>query len=63
MYEIYESSSDILIGTFYLDLFPRENKYSHAAEYTIYSGKKIGDNLNQIIASLFVSVSAILCWR
>ena len=44
MYEIYERSSDRLIGTFYIDLFPRENKYPHAAEYTIYSGKKIGAN-------------------
>jgi thimet oligopeptidase len=52
MYEIYESSSDILIGTFYLDLFPRENKYSHAAEYTIYSGKKIGDNYQLPVACL-----------
>lgn len=32
-YEVYDK--DQLIGHFFLDLFPRDNKYNHAAEFTL----------------------------
>ena len=40
MHEIYDIKNGQLIGRFYLDLHPLNNKYQHAAEYTILSGKK-----------------------
>ncbi|KAJ1721028.1 metalloendopeptidase [Coemansia erecta] len=35
MYEVREAASDDFLGHFYLDLFPRENKYNHAAMWPI----------------------------
>lgn len=37
MFEVYESGN--LRGRFYLDLFPRDNKFNHAACFDIISGK------------------------
>ena len=52
MYEMQDSNTGDLLGTFYLDLYPRENKYQHAAEYTIISGKKIEDQYQLPVACL-----------
>ncbi|KAJ2350159.1 metalloendopeptidase [Coemansia sp. RSA 2671] len=38
MYEVWEASKESFVGHFYLDLFPREGKYNHAAVWTIRSG-------------------------
>ena len=38
MFECYDAASEKLIGRFYLDMYPRENKYSHAAMFTITGG-------------------------
>ena len=43
MYEVYDELSGNLLGRFYLDLFPRENKYSHAAAFSITMGKLTED--------------------
>lgn len=52
MFEMLEKSTGDKIGVFYLDLYPRENKYQHAAEFTIISGKKIGDQYQLPMACL-----------
>ncbi len=52
MFEMLEKSTGDKIGVFYLDLYPRENKYQHAAEFTIISGKKIGDQYQLPVACL-----------
>ena len=52
MYEVYDSEKNVLMGRFYLDLYPRSNKYQHAAEYTIANGKKMGDSYQLPIAAL-----------
>jgi thimet oligopeptidase len=44
MYEMYDREDEQLIGRFYLDLFPRENKYSHAAAFSITMGKLVEDH-------------------
>jgi thimet oligopeptidase len=38
MYHCYDDLTGKLIGRFYLDLFPRENKYSHAACFPMNNG-------------------------
>ena len=40
MFSIYDKSTGDLIGDFYLDMFPRENKYSHAAAFSVVMGKQ-----------------------
>jgi thimet oligopeptidase len=39
MYEVYDGSSNVMIGRFYLDMFPRANKYGHAAAFSVTMGK------------------------
>jgi len=43
MFNCYDAASEKLIGRFYLDMYPRENKYSHAAMFTITGGMALED--------------------
>jgi thimet oligopeptidase len=52
LYAVYDSASDTLMGYFYLDLFPRENKYSHAAHFGIAKGKLTPHGYQKPIAAL-----------
>lgn len=52
MYEVFDEKSGELMGRFYLDLYPRQYKYKHAAEFTIVSGKRMGDTYQLPVASL-----------
>ena len=49
-YEVKENNN--LIARFYLDLYPRENKYKHAACFGMIAGKNIGDDYQIPTASL-----------
>ena len=40
MYSIYDKVTNELIGNFYLDMFPRAKKYSHAAAFSVVMGKR-----------------------
>ena len=52
MFELKEKSDNTLVGYFYLDLYPREDKYQHAAAFSIVSGKKINSDYQHPIACL-----------
>jgi len=39
MFSIYDKTTSALIGNFYLDMFPRANKYGHAAAFSVVMGK------------------------
>ena len=43
MYEVYDSDTKEMIGRFYLDMFPRANKYGHAAAFSVTMGKMTDD--------------------
>jgi thimet oligopeptidase len=50
--ECYETFSDkTLVGRFYLDMHPREDKYNHAAEFTVRSG----------VAGMQIPEAALIC--
>ncbi len=52
MYEVFEANSDKLVGRFYLDLYPRPNKYSHAAAFSVVMGKELSDGYQKPATSL-----------
>lgn len=52
MYEVYEAATHEFIGRFYLDLYPRENKYSHAAAFSVVMGKELSSGYQKPTTSL-----------
>ncbi|RMG80351.1 MAG: hypothetical protein D6707_06560 [Bacteroidetes bacterium] len=54
MFKCYDTETGKLIGVFYLDFFPRKNKYSHAACFSIYPGQ-IQEN------GLDIAQAALVC--
>lgn len=55
MYEVWDKAANKHIGDFYIDLFPRENKYSHAACWGLIPRKKWADG------SVQMPVAALAC--
>ena len=47
LYEVYEKSSGELLGRLYTDLYPRENKYNHAACWGLFPRKVWSDGTVQ----------------
>ena len=52
MYSVTDKASGKKLGYFYLDLFPRENKYSHAAHFGISKGMATSQGYQYPIAAL-----------
>ncbi len=44
---IFDAKSSEPLGTLYLDLYPREGKYTHFAQFSILAGKKLSSGKNQ----------------
>jgi Zn-dependent oligopeptidase len=42
-YEISDSRTGVRIAQFYMDLYPREGKYKHAAAFTLVQGRELPD--------------------
>jgi len=55
LYMVTDSSTGEPLGMFYLDMFPREGKFNHFAEFGIISGKQLADGKYQR------PVCALLC--
>ncbi len=47
LYEVWDEASGELLGEFFLDLHPRENKYNHAAQWGLYPRKSWSDGTVQ----------------
>jgi len=56
-FEVFNSSTNIFMGTFYLDLFPREGKYSHASAYPVLDGCMINGEWKLPVAVMVANFS------
>jgi thimet oligopeptidase len=55
LYEITDAAGGEPIGYFYLDLFPREGKYKHAAAFSMITGRALADGRYQKPVSSMVA--------
>ncbi len=55
LYEIHDAKSDELLAFFYVDLFPRDDKFSHAAAFPLRGGGIGADGKRQIPVSSIVA--------
>ncbi len=55
LYEVADSSSGATVGWFYMDLFPREGKYKHAAAFDLIKGRRLADGTYQAPISAMVA--------
>jgi len=54
-YEVYDRESGEFVGHFYLDLFPRDGKYGHAAEFDVQKGFILKDGSKRYPAAAMVA--------
>ncbi len=47
LYAVTDAATDEPLGLFYLDMFPREGKYNHFAQFDIIAGKRLADGRYQ----------------
>ncbi|KAJ2738005.1 metalloendopeptidase [Coemansia sp. Cherry 401B] len=55
LYEVWEADGTTFTGHFYLDLYPRESKYSHAAAFPIRSGFTRADGTKEYPVTAMVT--------
>ncbi|HOB33810.1 MAG TPA: M3 family metallopeptidase, partial [Verrucomicrobiota bacterium] len=47
LYAVSDAKTGEPLGLFYLDMFPREGKYNHFAQFGVIDGKRLGNGLYQ----------------
>jgi thimet oligopeptidase len=54
-YDIFDAEGDQPFARFYMDLYPRPNKFNHAAAFTLVGGRRLPDGSYQHPASAIVA--------
>ncbi|MCH2535572.1 MAG: Zn-dependent oligopeptidase [Bdellovibrionales bacterium] len=54
LYGVYDQKSQELLGMFYLDLYPREGKYNHFAQFTLAKGLRLKNGKYQAPIAVLV---------
>ena len=52
VYQVHDKASDEVLGEFYLDLHPRDNKYGHAAVFPLLKRAKIDGQIMKPAAAM-----------
>jgi len=60
LFEISDAQTSRRIGWFYLDLYPREGKYKHAAAFTIRSGHELPGGYQEPVSAMVANFSKAL---
>ena len=55
LYEVRDAATKALVAKFYLDLYPRDGKYGHAAEFTLAAGHAVPGGYRVPMAALVVN--------
>ncbi len=55
LFEVHDKRSNKLLARFYVDLYPREGKYGHAAEFTLSPGHAVKKGYRIPLAALVVN--------
>jgi thimet oligopeptidase len=58
LYEVHDATSKALLAKFYIDLFPRDGKYGHAAEFGLAKGHDVAGGYKMPLACLVVNFQA-----
>ena len=58
LYRILDAQDQHLIGYFYVDFFPREGKYGHAAAFTLVSGRALGAGYLHPVSAIVANFTA-----
>ncbi len=52
LYEVTDAAGGPAIGYFYMDLFPRDGKYKHAAAFTLIKGRQLTDSYQAPVSAM-----------
>ena len=47
LFEVWDKAKNELLGEFYIDLYPRDNKFTHAAQWGLVARKRFADGTTQ----------------
>ena len=54
-YKVFDEKSNQFLGLFYLDLYPREGKFNHAAVFPLVQRSVVGDDVKRASAAMVVN--------
>lgn len=57
LFSIKDANSNEILAHFYMDMYPREGKYSHAAAFPLKNGRRLGNQYEKPIAAIVANLT------